>query len=1306
MAEVALRDYLNEIDNLIDHGSIEAALQHSRHILLQYPKAVEVYRLMGKALLEREDDRAAQDVFQRVLSVDPEDFVARVGLSIVHDRNNEVDQAVWHMERAFDIAPSNALIQGELRRLYARRDGAPPDRIPLTRDALARMYAQGDLNAEAIADLRELLHEQPDRIDLQVEMAEVLWRDEQRVDASELTQKVLNTLPYCLKANLIIGAILHDSGANGESGEPFQRAQAVDPENVFAAVFFSGQGPLVQQPVLVDRLDLQTVSDMLESEEPVEQTEAVPEWLRGVSDLEQPLLPESELEHAPRLAAGLHMPDVATEIPDWLQGLTAEPGAAEPDVPDWLATLTGAAVAGVAAQALTDREKAEPEELAVGPTDEETPDWISQLGSTGTLTAPETIPPDLEDEQPDWMAQLRETPLAPYSETIPASEDSETPDWLAALAGAAVAGAAAQALTKEEEAAPEEPAVTSTDEVVLGTIPPAEEDEQPAWMVQLREAPPAPYSETIPVSEDTQAPDWLAEVQASVPPLEETPADEEPDWLTQLRASRGEVATEPETSSLDFGKAAVGAVGLAGLAGAALFAGREGEDEEAAAELEVPASTAVEPTPAVSFGVAEPPTVPEVPEEMPSADDALAFLAKLAAGKEDQLRAQAHEEADLRMDAIMGRKPAEPKPAEPTQEGKPAIRLATTGAAAAGLVAAATKLKNKLEEPEQPTPSVAAVASSPEVPEEMPSADDALAFLTKLAAGKEVQLQAEAQREADVRMAAIMGRKPVEPVAESPQPVEPAASVAGTAEVPEEMPSADDALAFLAKLASGKEDQLRAEAQLEADARMDAIMGRKLGAAKPTPEEKPGAGLAAAAAIGAVTAAGLAATKKEEPAPPAEVPQTMPSADDALAFLSKLAAGKEDQLRAQAEQEAEVRMAAIMGRSAPLESAKTIEPETLPALEIETDEPVPANELPDWLQEMSPSSETVMAEPGGELPEWLRAMRPDESTSTPGLAALFEEESETELEAAVPATELPDWLRSMQPGTTTDGLTLESLTIEDEEIEAAVTPTSELPDWLRSIRPTELEETVEEEETSLPLGTLAGAAAFGLATTRESEESVSAELEPSTEELLAELAALERAASVAEIEPAQTSSIVLSQDWWVQAAEDTDEEPLQGLPDPFLSPRARAAEKERERAAVAAEKPKSEPSALPQTGPLRLVQTGPLPQTGPLVMPESVAPSPEVESLVARVSGDQKDYAARLELARTYWATGNREGAYTEYLELANAGEYTKELISDLETIVEIHDLPDWHRMLGDVCMKAGKLSQALVHYRVALNEL
>jgi tetratricopeptide (TPR) repeat protein len=178
-------------------------------------------------------------------------------------------------------------------------------------------------------------------------------------------------------------------------------------------------------------------------------------------------------------------------------------------------------------------------------------------------------------------------------------------------------------------------------------------------------------------------------------------------------------------------------------------------------------------------------------------------------------------------------------------------------------------------------------------------------------------------------------------------------------------------------------------------------------------------------------------------------------------------------------------------------------------------------------------------------------------------------------------------------------------------------------------------------------------------------------------------------------------------EWWNQTAADTDEEPLTELPQPYLSPRARAAEKEKA-AAAAVVGTEEKPSArkLPQTGPLR--QSGPLSliETGPLGTPEASAMSAEVEVLLSRVYQDERDYAARLDLARTYWATGNREGAYTEYLELVNAGEFTKETMADLETIVEIHDQTDWHRMLGDVYMRAGRLSSALEQYRRALSEV
>jgi tetratricopeptide (TPR) repeat protein len=1129
MAEVAFREYLNDIDDLIEHGSLDQATQHCRHILAQLPKAVEVYRLLGKVLLEQEEDRAAQDVFQRVLSVDPEDFVARVGLSIVHDRNNELEPAIWHMERAFEIAPSNSLIQGELRRLYARRDGDSPERIPLTRGALARMYAAGDLNAEAIVDLRQLLAEQTERLDLQVQLAEVLWRDEQRVEAAERTLQITTLLPYCLKANLILGAILRASGANGESDEPLLRAQAVDPENEYAQRLFSGLGPLYQQSVMVDHLELQTVDQMLAAPLPTAEAEEIPDWLRGLSDLEQPLLEEPDSMHAARLGPGLHMPDDAAQVPDWLQGLSGETGAAaEAEVPGWLAALTGAAVAGAAVEAAADR-RAEPEAAVIKPSEEEAvPDWIAQLGQTGTLT--------------------------PTEET------------------------------------------------------PRQEEDEPAWMTQLREQPPAPFSEQVSPTVDTVTPDWLAQLQASeATPDSEAAGDEGSDWLAQLRTSSGEVETSTDEGfDLGIGKAAAGLAGLV-AAGAALAAASDSGEEAAEVEPESPIdyaapadTSSAEIEQPLSFAVTAAAPEPQIPEEMPSADDALAFLAKLAAGKEDQLRAQAEQDAETRMAEIMGRKP-EVKPAREEESGTGLAAGVALGAAAVAGIAATKK-----DEPVAPS------------------------------------------------------------VAEAP------------AVVPEEMPSADDALAFLAKLAAGKEDQLRAQAEQDAETRMAEIMGRKPTEAAPTVEEKAPIKMTVPAATVAAVAAGLAAmsTKPEEkPAEPqaaAVVPEEMPSADDALAFLSRLAAGKEDQLRAQAEQEAEVRMAAIMGRSAPAGPAKPIETAPTPAVVIEPEaeiaEPAAEADLPDWLKAMRPTEEAVAETPEAELPEWLRAMRPTEESPEAGLAALIEEEAPIE---ATPADELPDWPRASQP------------------VEAAV------------------EEPAAEMEAEMGVLAAVVAAADLSAVTADASSSEVME-EPSAEDLLAELAALEQSAAQVGVfspellpAPLQTSAL-LPFDWWIQAAADTGEPALAELPELYLTPRARAAEKEK---AVAAQVPAAEakPAAerrLPQTGPLSL------PQTSPLSTPAPAPVSTEVEALLSRVFQDEQDHAARLDLARTYWATGNREGAYTEYLALVNAGEYTKETMADLETIVEVHDQTDWHRMLGDVYMKAGRLSSALEQYRRALSEV
>ena len=79
MTTIPLRDYLSGVEELIDGGQIDDALAHCRQILKTFPKHVDTYRMMGKAYLEGHRYNEANDIFQRVLSSCPDDFVAHIG---------------------------------------------------------------------------------------------------------------------------------------------------------------------------------------------------------------------------------------------------------------------------------------------------------------------------------------------------------------------------------------------------------------------------------------------------------------------------------------------------------------------------------------------------------------------------------------------------------------------------------------------------------------------------------------------------------------------------------------------------------------------------------------------------------------------------------------------------------------------------------------------------------------------------------------------------------------------------------------------------------------------------------------------------------------------------------------------------------------------------------------------------------------------------------------------------------------------------------------------------------------------------
>ncbi len=194
MPEVTLQDYIKEIEGMIEEARYLEALAHLRHILGHYPRYAEAYFLLGKTMLEAELPALAANLFRRTLNADPEHEMARIGLATCYEQLDNLNGAIWNLERAYELMPGNEALAEELCRLYGRRDGLVPKRPPMTRAGLARLYLRGGLYGRAIEELRALTAKEPNRPDLLLPLAEAYWREDQIVQASSTCQHILDYL--------------------------------------------------------------------------------------------------------------------------------------------------------------------------------------------------------------------------------------------------------------------------------------------------------------------------------------------------------------------------------------------------------------------------------------------------------------------------------------------------------------------------------------------------------------------------------------------------------------------------------------------------------------------------------------------------------------------------------------------------------------------------------------------------------------------------------------------------------------------------------------------------------------------------------------------------------------------------------------------------------------------------------------------------------------------------------------------------------------------------------------------------------
>ena len=428
MAKIPLRAYIEEINSIIDHKQTEEAIAHCRHILHTYPKHIETYSMLGKAYLESQRYGNAADIFQRVLSSMPDDFISHVGMSIIREDEHNLDAAIWHMERAFENQPYNAAIQGELRRLYGRRDGMEPPKVHLTRGALARMYAKGNLFQQAISELRTALTEDPQRYDLQVLLAQMYTLNNQDSQALETSSALVVKLPYCLVANRILANTLEKTD-RAEEAKTFKiRLQELDPYEAFISSNAPTAAHVPAQAI--------TIEQMIWDGGPATATPDQPEWAASVgislgsSNSADEGLPDwlsTTSEDAPALPALLDAESTPGDdpIPDWMKEAGWGPSSGEFDESQSAFSF--------------DDDDDEPEtetrsEAVAG----ELPDWLEKIAPPDALDTSELSAETLQGDIPDWLGDQTETTpeetatwLEDESPALANEEgDASLPDWL------------------------------------------------------------------------------------------------------------------------------------------------------------------------------------------------------------------------------------------------------------------------------------------------------------------------------------------------------------------------------------------------------------------------------------------------------------------------------------------------------------------------------------------------------------------------------------------------------------------------------------------------------------------------------------------------------------------------------------------------------------------------------------------------------------------------------------------------------------------------------------------------------------
>ena len=221
--QAALADALNALRT----ANPEQAVIICDELLVAYPDAVRVLRLRGQALQALGDvGRAVQD-FERVLDISPTDTSTALSYAGALSRLGRKEEAALVAQSLLDFLPHDLDVQHIAAEAVTLHVGDAPQ--PAGRLAAAQAQFAVGRTQQALNATRKLVAQSPDRLDARLVLAEFLWRDEQRIQAADLCQQILDEQPDCLTAHVLLAQLWQ--GADGLRQTHVRAVNEADPDH-------------------------------------------------------------------------------------------------------------------------------------------------------------------------------------------------------------------------------------------------------------------------------------------------------------------------------------------------------------------------------------------------------------------------------------------------------------------------------------------------------------------------------------------------------------------------------------------------------------------------------------------------------------------------------------------------------------------------------------------------------------------------------------------------------------------------------------------------------------------------------------------------------------------------------------------------------------------------------------------------------------------------------------------------------------------------------------------------------------------